>query len=155
MWGEEDDRKRKPAPKILKRLVWERDKGICRVCGNPADPFDWELGHNRAVSRGGKLTLKNTFVVHPSCNRSMATKTIKELRKTLGLTDETDEVRELLKGLTLKRLKEIARNHGIKVQGPVEEGLFYSERLAPSKRQYVNALTKRLSLDEVKRETGL
>jgi len=153
-WAD-DEPKRKVPPKVLKRLVWDRDRGICQICHRKADPFDWELGHNRAVARGGRLTIKNTFVIHPSCNRSMATKTRAELARTLGLSLPGAQAREALSKLSMAQLRVLANKHGVKVKGRIEEGVFFwseNERKPPTKRQYVNALAKVLTAEDLKKE---
>lgn len=41
LWDEEE---RRPTPrKTLKKMVYERDKGRCRVCGTKVDPFNFEI----------------------------------------------------------------------------------------------------------------
>ena len=72
LWGD-DEPKRKSVSKFLRKAAWDRDGGKCQLCGKPADPFNFDLAHNRAHARGGKLTLANTYVAHPSCNRSIGT----------------------------------------------------------------------------------
>ena len=47
-----------------------------------------------------------------------------------------------LKTLSLSDLKYLAKKYRITVKGTTEEGLFSSYRIAPSKRQYINALSK-------------
>ena len=155
-WDDEEPTRRAP-PKALKRLVWDRDRGICQICNKKADPFDWELGHNRAVARGGKLTVKNTFVVHSFCNRSMATKTKAELARALGVTTPAAQAREALARLSMAQLKVLAKKHGIRVKGSTTEGSFFwseTERKPPTKKQYVNALAKVLTPQAVKREVA-
>src|SRR5437016_6315183 len=100
LWGDDEPRRRTP-PKVLRRLVWDRDQGTCTICHRKADPDDWQLAHNRAVARGGKLTLKNTFVAHPLCTRSMATKTRAELSKTLGIDSPGTKARQVLDRLSM------------------------------------------------------
>jgi len=154
LFGFDDDGpKRRAAPKALRRMVWIRDRGICQVCKQPADAFDWELGHDRAVSRGGKLTLKNTFVVHPNCNRSMSTLTKSELAKKLGLPTG-NPARDALKGLSLRELKALAEAHRIRVKGRVVSGGWLSEdrKQPPTKRAYVNALAKVIRPEDVRKE---
>jgi hypothetical protein len=152
LWGDEPKEKRKSIPKkLLRQAVWKRDKGICRVCGRRVDKNDWALGHNRARSKGGKLTFKNTYVVHPSCNRSQHTLTLKETRRFIG-SPETDQekARRLLNSLTADQLKRLADKHGIKLRGKVVDSFLWRETLPPSKRQYVNALAKALTSRQVK-----
>lgn len=141
-WGEEP--KKKTVPKlILRRNVWERDRGICQICGKKADPLNWELGHKRAKSKGGQLTFKNTFVVHPSCNKSQRTLTFKQARKIAGGPKSAEEKKkEALGKLTMGNLKYLAKKHGVTPKGKKVEGFLYDEVKAPGKRQYVNALAK-------------
>ena len=51
-----------------------------------------------------------------------------------------------------QELKFPAKNHIIKVKGKVSEGLMSSTTLAPSKRQYVNALAKELTNEQIAKE---
>jgi 5-methylcytosine-specific restriction endonuclease McrA len=51
------------------QIVWERDEGVCGICGEAADRQDWELDHVVPLARGGEHSYANTQVSHPSCNR--------------------------------------------------------------------------------------
>lgn len=52
-----------------RRLVWNKDKGICGICNAPADVDDWDLDHIIPVARGGTDTFDNVQVSHPLCNK--------------------------------------------------------------------------------------
>ena len=147
-WGDEPEARRTPT-KILRRLVWERDKGICQICGKKVGQFDWELAHNRAHAKGGKMTIGNTFVAHSSCNSSQGTLSLMQTRRAIGLTGPQDNIRRALKGLSLVQLRNLASKKGVQVRGSVSEGLFETVRTAPSKAKYVNALAKRVSIGEI------
>lgn len=54
------------------RVVWERDRGICGICGEPADAGDWHVDHVIPIARGGEHSYANVQVSHPYCNRSKA-----------------------------------------------------------------------------------
>jgi hypothetical protein len=151
LWFEEE---RRPTPrKALKKMVYLRDKGKCRICGTKVDSFDFEIGHNIAFSRGGKLNLKNAILLCPACNRSMRTLSLKEARKKLGLPETLEEkTKKTLQRLSLRELRYLAKSHRIRMKGRISEGLWFSDRLAPSKRQYVNALAKELTYEQVNRE---
>ena len=51
----------------LRRLCWERDKGICQVCGYPTywtprfagDPQAYDMAHIKSRGAGGSDTLDN------------------------------------------------------------------------------------------------
>lgn len=151
-----DDEGTRPTPtKALKRMVYQRDKGICCLCGKRVDPFDFEIGHNRAHSRGGKLTLKNTILLHPACNRSMRTLTLKQVKATLGLPATPEEkAKKVLSRLSMRELRHLAKIHRVKVKGRVSEGFFSETHLPPSKRQFVNALAKELTETQILREVS-
>jgi 5-methylcytosine-specific restriction endonuclease McrA len=48
--------------------VWERDAGICGICGEAADPADWHLDHIIPIAKGGEHSYANVCVTHPICN---------------------------------------------------------------------------------------
>ncbi len=140
-WVDDDKRRRGRPNLVLRKQVWERDKGNCQVASGPADVFDFELAHDKAHAKGGKLNLNNTFVAHPSCNRSMGTDTIKQILKDLGLPAAVEDwARAKLKGLTLQQLKYLAKCHTITLKARRTEYLFSTEVKAPGKTRYVNSL---------------
>src|SRR5947208_14904506 len=94
-------------PNFLRKAVWDRDGGKCQLCGKPADPFNFDLAHNRAHSRGGKLTLANTYVAHPGCNRSIGTHTKKAAPREVGRETTEDPRRGNQKGKTSEKSKEL------------------------------------------------
>ena len=149
-----DTRERRPTPtKELKKMIYERDKGHCRLCGKRVDPFDFDVGHNKAYSRGGKLTLKNAILLCHGCNERMSTLSLKEVREKLGLPETPEEkTRKTLQSLSLLELRYLAKNHRIKMKGRISQGFLSETRLAPSKRQYVNALAKELAFDQINEE---
>jgi hypothetical protein len=152
MFSDDEPKRTKPT-KALKKMVYLRDKGVCCVCNEKVDPFNFEIGHNVAHSKGGKLTLQNAILICSLCNKSMRTLTLKQMRKQLGLPEpEThqDKAKKALTKLTTKQLKFLARDSEVKIKGKVSEGLFSSTTFAPSKRQYVIALSKKITEEQVK-----
>jgi hypothetical protein len=61
-----------------RQTIWERDEGICYLCGQPADPANWHLEHNVPFSRGGRDTYENVGVAHPHCNLAKGPRTAVE-----------------------------------------------------------------------------
>lgn len=52
---------------VDRQKVWERDEGVCGICGEPADRKDWHLDH--IVPLGpGEHSYENVRVTHPKCN---------------------------------------------------------------------------------------
>jgi hypothetical protein len=147
-WGDEPERRRTPK-QLLRRLVWERDNGVCQICGKKVGQFDWELAHDKAHAKGGKLTLRNTFVAHSSCNSSQGTLSLRQTRRAIGITTPEDNLKKELKRLTVSQLRRLAAKSGIKVHGTVSEGFFETTRVAPSKTKFVNALARKVNLKAV------
>lgn len=151
-WGDEDEQKQSVPKAVLRKLVYDRDKGICRFCGYPVNPYEAEIGHDLAHSKGGKLTLKNALLLHPACNRSMRTQTLKQARRSIGLEEPNNKTRNALKALKPSQLRFLARKHGVKVKGWVEEGIFSDTKHPPSKIKFVNALSKMMKEEDIATE---
>lgn len=64
---------------IRRSIVWQRDGGICHICGTAADPADWHLEHIVPLARGGEHSYRNVAVSHPDCNRRKGAKLIDPL----------------------------------------------------------------------------
>ncbi len=83
MWEQKRAGKR-ISKKILRRIVWKRDKGICRLCSVKIRAGeDWDLARKRA---GGLYTEANCFVAHHTCNISQGRKSLATVRRHLGLS---------------------------------------------------------------------
>lgn len=69
---------RKAIPKALREQVWVVHCGKiftqkCKVkwCENNITPFDFEVGHNIPVSKGGTNDIDNLRPICAKCNKSM------------------------------------------------------------------------------------
>lgn len=55
--------------------VFERDGGVCQLCGVTLDPTNWHEDHIIPLSAGGPDTLANVQATCPPCNLSKGAKT--------------------------------------------------------------------------------
>jgi 5-methylcytosine-specific restriction endonuclease McrA len=49
-------------------VVLELDDGVCGICGEDVDPFDFHIDHIHQLHQGGEHSYANVRVAHPSCN---------------------------------------------------------------------------------------
>lgn len=54
--------------RVSYKEIWERDKGICYLCGNPVQWEDHHFDHVIPLSRGGPHSKDNIRVTHAKCN---------------------------------------------------------------------------------------
>lgn len=54
--------------KVDREIVFDRDHGVCHLCGNFVDPNNWHLEHINPITKGGLHCYDNVAVAHPSCN---------------------------------------------------------------------------------------
>ncbi len=50
------------------RCIWERDRGLCGICGQPVVLGAMQLDHIIPRSLGGPTTPENLRTAHPTCN---------------------------------------------------------------------------------------
>jgi hypothetical protein len=139
-----DDRNTKRALSIRDRQILYRNaKGRCQnpACNKKIEFDEMQVGHKTAWSKGGSTKLRNSVCLCYRCNKLQGTDNWAVFLKKQGVKDPKEEVKESLQKLTLQKLKLLAAKHKIKVTGRIEEDLFSSRRLAPTKRQYVNKLS--------------
>ena len=72
-----------------RRLIWERDKGICYICQKEVSFDSFDIDHLVPVFRGGDNSPQNLAVTHPNCNRSRGTRIgVVQLLKISELKDK-------------------------------------------------------------------
>lgn len=54
---------------LVPLAVLEMDDGICGICGEDVDPFDFHVDHIIPCSKGGEHSYANVQVAHPKCNQ--------------------------------------------------------------------------------------
>ncbi|MCK5265291.1 MAG: HNH endonuclease [Candidatus Thorarchaeota archaeon] len=150
-WWEEKPKKKKRTLGIRdKQILWERAGHKCEACGKEITYPEMQAGHKIAASKGGDATLRNCVSLCYKCNKLQGTDSWKTFLRKLGKQGSVSSgVKQTLKGLTLPKLKFLAKKHKIKVKGRIEEGLFEDRELPPTKAQYVTALAKRLTEKDI------
>jgi hypothetical protein len=53
---------------VDRAVVFERDRGVCGICGEGVDPADFHVDHIVPLLEGGEHSYANVRVAHPSCN---------------------------------------------------------------------------------------
>jgi hypothetical protein len=140
-----------------KRTLGIRDKQIlflnadkkCQNCGKTLEFHEMQVGHKKAASKGGKANLKNCVCLCYPCNKLQGTDNWNAFQKKQGKTIEGAEIKNKLDVLSVRELKFIAQKYNIKVKGKIEEDGWDVTRKPPSKKQYVNKLSKILSDNEI------
>ncbi|MBS3104682.1 hypothetical protein J4234_00325 [Candidatus Woesearchaeota archaeon] len=147
---DDDDRdsKRTLTPRE-KDILWIRAKKKCEICGDKVERPNMLAGHNIAWSKRGHTTLKNSLCLCYGCNNRQRTETASQIRKKLGIKDETEEKKEALKQKSIYQLKFLAKKFNAKVKGHIEGDFFGESTVASSKNKYVNQLAKILSKNDI------
>lgn len=57
------------AMRYYRRAIWERDGGICALCGQPVELDAMDLDHIVQQSEGGSDEFENLRPTHSPCNR--------------------------------------------------------------------------------------
>ena len=157
-WWDEKPKKRTLGIRD-KQILWERAGHKCEACEKEITYPEMQAGHKTAASKGGDATLRNCVCLCYKCNKLQGTDSWKTFLGKLGKQGSVSSnsgVKQTLKGLTLPKLRFLAKKHKIKVKGRIEKesplllpfGIeiesFEDRKLPPSKAQYVTALAKRL-----------
>lgn len=64
---------------VDRRVVYERDGGICYLCGKHTTLEQYHLEHVVPIVRGGDHSHANTAVSHDKCNGCKGSKLLEEL----------------------------------------------------------------------------
>ena len=148
-------RKRKTIPRAVSNTVWAKYIGInkpegqCYVCRRTIHITDFDVGHNKAIAKGGKDNISNLRPICRTCNASMGTQSIESF-KAKHFGQPKKDLRPMLQSLGVQQLKSLAAQHGVKVSGRIAEGFFTSARKPPTKSQYVARLNKVVTEKELR-----
>jgi len=109
-WGEEKRKARREIPKHIKTLVWNRyigatkAEGKCYVCGETIHIRSFEVGHNKAVAKGGSDHPDNLRPICRGCNLAMGTMSIEAFKRKY-FSKPTKKTKKIARGKRTKRRK--------------------------------------------------
>jgi excisionase family DNA binding protein len=66
--------------KAFRRLLWERDGGICGICQGGVDLSRMHIDHITPIKLGGSDEWENLQPAHPPCNTRKGWKTMKQVQ---------------------------------------------------------------------------
>jgi 5-methylcytosine-specific restriction endonuclease McrA len=61
---------------VDRRILFERDEGVCGICRKPVDRDDFHVDHVIPLARGGEHSYANTQIAHPPCNLAKGAKVV-------------------------------------------------------------------------------
>jgi hypothetical protein len=160
LFGGDDDRDYRRTLSIRdKQILYRRARGKCEnpACGRKNRKIDFDemqVGHKTAWSKRGSTTLANSVCLCYRCNKLQGTDSWATFLKKQGVEEpkakEMKSVKQSLEALTVSQLKFLAKKHHVEVKGEIEEGLFTSSRIAPSKSKYVKKLSRVLTRQQLR-----
>ncbi len=160
-----------------KYKLWYRADKKCEACGIDLDYPLMEAGHDKAHSKGGKTTLTNSLCLCANCNKLQRTDSLKKFRKhpylenqgvknikstlkkmEITVTKSADEqaadkkrkLKQSLDTLTIKQLKSLTEKYHVKANRSVVPDIFGSHTNAPTKKQYINKLSGKVTEKDLK-----
>lgn len=64
--------------KVFRSKLFERDQGVCGICGQPVDPERYHVDHIVPLIKGGKHSYANTQIAHPKCNTAKGARLLRQ-----------------------------------------------------------------------------
>lgn len=152
--------KRRPIDKNTRDAVWlkymgNKVEGKCYCCKiRTIHVMDFQVGHNKAVAKGGSDNVSNLRPICSSCNRGMGTMPIEKYREKYFMsqpnmskkgpkTSETKVTkRDLLKNLATAKLEKLINIFDLESKLPI----------LPDREDYIKVLTssRRVTVDSIK-----
>ena len=128
MFPDKPKPKRKAIPKAKRDRVWNKYIGVsvpvgkCYACKKPIHYQEFEVGHNRAVAKGGSDEISNLRPICHKCNKDMRTMSIetfkvKVLGKPKGGTKSVVGLDKIETYLTKQGYDISSKKHGFDVVG--------------------------------------
>ena len=133
-----------------RQILWKKADGKCQAYGKSITYLDMQVGHKTAYSRGGSTTLRNSVCLCYTCNKLQGTDSFSKFLKKLGKSSPVNEAKDVLKTLTVAQLKELAKMHKVTVRGKKEQDWYGTTTKAPTKTQYITAISKKVTPEDIK-----
>ena len=141
----------------VKKTVYARAKGKCEKCGRSLGMKYGDFHHTRNPATVPRA--QSVRFLCPTCHRMYGHRRVTRNGdwgdKKVGVARNSvvklpiDRKKDLLKKLSSKQLRLLAQKHRVTVRGKTESNFLGDYRTSPSKRQYINALSK-LSKSEIR-----
>ena len=148
MWDWDKPRKRTLGA-TERKILYERAGRKCEACGKDLNFIDMIPGHRTAYSKSGRTTLRNSVCLCNTCNVEQGTDSYSVFLRKLGKSSPSNQAKDVLKSLTVAQLKELAKIHKVTVRGKKEEDWYGITPKAPTKAQYITAISKKVSPQEL------
>jgi len=154
MWSFDIKRPKRTLGIRDKQILYRNAGGKCQnpACGRSIDFDEMQVGHKRAASKGGKATFKNCVCLCYRCNKLQGTDTWATFLKKQHVQSDNSQHKAALDDLNMQQLKFLAKKHHIRLKGKVEQLMFETRKIPPSRKQYVNALAKVVSEKDIESE---
>ncbi|WP_164888477.1 HNH endonuclease [Methanosarcina sp. MSH10X1] len=150
--------KRRTIDKNTRDAVWikymgNKVEGKCYCCKiRTIHVMDFQVGHNKAVAKGGNDNISNLRPICGPCNRGMGTKSIEKYREKFGdphvskkeprTSEKKVTKKNLLENLATAKLEKLVRIFDLESKLPV----------FPNKEDYIKVLSssRRVTVDGIK-----
>lgn len=152
--------KRRPIDKNTRDAVWlkymgNKTEGKCYCCNTRTiHVLDFQVGHNKAIAKGGNDNILNLRPICGSCNRGMGTMSIEKYREKYFMNQQnvskkeprTSEKkvtkRDLLKNLATSKLEKLVSIFDLESKLPI----------FPERNDYIKILTssRKVTLENIK-----
>jgi len=134
-----------------RQIVYRNAKGRCQnpTCKKKIEFDEMEVGHRKAYSRGGSISVKTALCLCHRCNKLQGPDSWSTFLKKEGIQDSSSDNKRMLKTLSIPQLKFLAKKKYVKVKGRTYDEFWGTSTSSPTKMQYVNKLANVVSKKDI------